>query len=96
MQRQGMLTEERRGTPFVFLAAVLYSIGGRCIKLILWNGLSINSARNIVSLLVVGGYMALTTAANTIVLPFTAPIFAVMLVALFWGKRPALEHAEGI
>lgn len=119
MQRQGMSAEERRGTLFVFLAAVLYSIGGLCIKLIPWNGLSINSARNMVSLAVVGGYVALTrgrlrwnrwvalgalcvcgtnilfslankmtTAANTIVLQFTAPIFVVLLTALFWRKRP--------
>ena len=60
MQRQGHLTERQRGTLFVFLAAVLYSIGGLCIKVIPWNGLSINSARNVVALLVVGGYLAPT------------------------------------
>lgn len=118
MQRQGM-TEKQRGTLFVFLAAVLYSIGGLCIKVIPWNGLSINSARNMVALLVVGGYIALsrhglrfnrwialgalsvcgtnvlfsmanklTTAANTIVLQFTAPIFVILLAAVFWKKRP--------
>lgn len=119
MQRQGFLSERQRGTLFVFLAAVLYSIGGLCIKVIPWNGLSINSARNMVSLLVVGGYLLLsrhrlrwnrwialgavsvcgtnvlfsmankmTTAANTIVLQFTAPIFVVLLTAIFWKKRP--------
>ena len=119
MQRQGILTERQRGTLFVFLAAVLYSIGGLCIKVIPWNALSINSARNIVSLVVVGGYLVLarhrlrlnrwiflgaisvcgtnvlfsmanklTTAANTIVLQFTAPIFVVLLSALFWKRRP--------
>lgn len=118
MQRQGM-TENQRGTLFVFLAAVLYSIGGLCIKVIPWNGLSINSARNMVALLVVGGYLAisrhglrfnrwialgalsvcgtnvlfsmankLTTAANTIVLQFTAPIFVILLGVLFWRKKP--------
>ena len=40
---------ERRGVLFVFLAAALYSIGGLCIKVIPWNGMSINGARNIVS-----------------------------------------------
>lgn len=119
LQRQGLLTERQRGTLFVFLAAVLYSIGGLCIKVIPWNGLSINSARNIVALLVVGGYLVLsrhrlrlnrwialgalsvcgtnvlfsvanklTTAANTIVLQFTAPIFVILLTALFWRKKP--------
>ena len=114
-----LLTKKQRGTLFVFLAAVLYSIGGLCIKVIPWNGLSINSARNMVALLVVGGYLALaqhrprwnrwialgavsvcgtnvlfslanklTTAANTIVLQFTAPVFVVVLSLLFWRKRP--------
>ncbi len=119
MQRQKGLTREQRGTICVFLAAVLYSIGGLCIKVIPWNGMSINSARNIVSVLVVGGYLAairhpprcnrwialgavsvcgtnilfslankLTTAANTIVLQFTAPIFVMLLSVLFWRRRP--------
>ena len=52
--------QERRGVWFVFLAAVLYSIGGLCIKVIPWNGMSINSARNIVSVVVVGGYLLIT------------------------------------
>ena len=55
---------KRRGTWFVFFAAVLYSIGGLCIKVIPWNGMSINSARNMVSVLVVGGYL-LATGAQT-------------------------------
>jgi len=113
------LAVRRRGTLFVFFAAVLYSIGGLCIKVIPWNGMSINSARNIVSVFVVGGYLLitghrpklnrfvllgalcvcgtnvlyslankLTTAANTIVLQFTAPIFVVLLSVVFWKKRP--------
>ena len=104
---------------FVFLAAVLYSIGGLCIKVIPWNGLSINGGRNMVALLVIGGYLLatrhrprfnrwilvgavcicgtntlftvankLTTAANTIVLQFTAPIFVILLSVVFWKRRP--------
>lgn len=120
MQRQDPdLRQRRLGTLCVFIAAVLYSIGGLCIKVIPWNGMSINSARNIVALVVVGGYLAisrhrprfnrwialgtvsvcgtnvlfslankLTTAANTIVLQFTAPIFVILLGILFWKKRP--------
>lgn len=118
MQRQ-LMTVERRNTLFVFLAAVLYSLGGLCIKVIPWNGLSINGARNIVAVLVVGGFLLvtrhrlrwnrfialgalcvcgtnilfsvankLTTAANTIVLQFTAPIFVILLTILFWKKKP--------
>jgi len=111
----------QRGTLFVFLAAVLYSIGGLCIKVIPWNGMSINSARNLVSIAVIGAYLALTrhrlrlnrfvalgavsvcgtntlfslankltTAANTIVLQFTAPIFVMLLSSLFWKKKPKM------
>ena len=119
MHDQYFLAEKRRNTLFVFLAAILYSIGGLCIKLIPWNGMSINGARNMAALLVVGGYLSLsrhrlrlnrwillgavsvcgtnvlfslanklTTAANTIVLQFTAPIFVILLAAIFWKKRP--------
>lgn len=110
---------QRLGTLYVFLAAVLYSIGGLCIKLIPWHGMSINGGRNMISVLVVGGYLLLTrhrprwnkwialgagcvcgtnilftlankmtTAANAIVLQFTAPIFVILLSLLFWRKRP--------
>jgi len=104
----------------VCFSAVLYSIGGLCIKLIPWNGISINSARNLVSVLVIGLYLVLTrhrlrfnrfigigslcvcgttllfcvankltTAANTIVLQFTAPIFVIILSVLFWKRKPS-------
>ena len=109
----------RRGTVCVFLAAVLFSIGGLCFKVIPWNALSINSARNILALAVIAAFLAvtrhrlrcnrwillgalcvcgtnvlyalankLTTAANTIVLQFTAPIFVIVLGILFWHKKP--------
>ncbi len=119
MQRQGVLAAKHRGTLCVFLAAVLYSIGGLCIKVIPWNGMSINGGRNLIALVVIGGYLAatrhppkvnrgvlvgavcicgtntlftlankLTTAANTIVLQFTAPIFVMLLSAVLFRKRP--------
>lgn len=109
----------RRGTRFVFYAAVLYSIGGLCIKVIPWNAMSINSGRNILSMLVIGGFLCLThhpirfnrwialgaisvcgtntlytlankltTAANAIVLQYTAPVFVILLSLLFWRKKP--------
>ena len=109
---------QQRNTLFVFLAAVLYSIGGLCIKVIPWNGLSINSARNIVAVMVVGLFLVfsrhklrfnrwialgslcvcgtnvlfsmankMTTAANTIVLQFTAPIFVIILSAVLLKKE---------
>ncbi len=107
------------GTLCVFLAALLYSIGGLCIKVIPWNGMSINGGRTMIALVVIGIYLALirhkprfnrwvflgslcifgtnalysvanklTTAANTIVLQFTAPIFVIVFSALFWKRRP--------
>ncbi len=117
--KRGQGLARHKGTLCVFFAAVLYSIGGLCIKVIPWNGLSINAGRNIVALLVVGGYLLLTghrprlnkwvalgaasvcgtnvlftlankmtTAANAIVLQFTAPIFVILLSMIFWKKRP--------
>ena len=50
---------QTNGTLFVAVSALLYSIGGLCIKLIPWNGLSINGARTAIALLVIGGYMLL-------------------------------------
>ncbi len=41
-----------RGILFVFLSAVCFSIGGLFVKMIPWNGLAINSARNIISFLI--------------------------------------------
>lgn len=109
----------QRGTLYVFLSAVLYSIGGLCIKLIPWSGIAINGARTAIALVVIGLYLIatkhkprlnrwvvlgalavcgtntlyavankLTTAANTIVLQFTAPIFVILFSLLIFRKRP--------
>lgn len=103
----------------VFLAAILYSLGGVCIQVIPWSGMSINSGRNLIALVVIGLYLwrtghrprfnpwiglgavaicgtntlftmanKMTTAANAIVLQFTAPIFVLLLTALVWRKLP--------
>ena len=110
---------ENRGTLCVFLAAVFYSIGGLCIKVIPWNGMSINGGRTAIALVVIGAYLwvvkhplrlnrwvalgalcvfgtnalfsvanKLTTAANTIVLQFTVPIFVMLFSTLFFRKKP--------
>ena len=42
--------EEYSGVVLVFLAAILYSLGGVCIKVIPWSGMSINSGRNLIAL----------------------------------------------
>ena len=114
-----VLSARQRGTLYVFLAAVLYSIGGLCIKLIPWGGMAINGGRTAIALVVIGLYLAaprhkpkmnlwvlvgalavcgtnilfsiankLTTAANAIVLQFTAPIFVILFSILLFGKRP--------
>ena len=113
------MSEHQRGTLCVFLAAVLYSIGGLCIKLIPWSGMAINGARTAIALVVIGLYLKvthhkprmnlwilvgavsvcgtnilfsiankLTTAANTIVLQFTAPIFVILFSIFLFGKKP--------
>ena len=54
-----VLSARQRGTFCVFLAAVLYSIGGLCIKLIPWSGMAINGARTAIALVVIGLYLKL-------------------------------------
>lgn len=114
-----VLSARQKGTLCVFLAAVLYSIGGLCIKLIPWGGMAVNGGRTAIALVVIGAYLKLThhrpkmnlwvlvgalavcgtnilfsiankltTAANTIVLQFTAPIFVILFSVLFFGKKP--------
>lgn len=114
------MTKEQKGTLCVFWAAVLYSIGGLCIKVIPWNGMSINGGRTAIALVIIALYLKvvrhrirlnrwiflgalavcgtnilfsiankLTTAANTIVLQFTAPIFVILFSILFFHKQPA-------
>ena len=115
----GVVSAKQRGVLCVFAAAVLYSIGGLCIKVIPWNGMSINGARTAVALVVIGLYLwairhkprmnrwvllgalavcgtnilfsianKMTTAANAIVLQFTAPIFVMVFTAIFFRRRP--------
>lgn len=51
------MNEKQRGTLFVFLAAVLYSIGGLCIKVIPWSGIAVNGGRTAIALAVIGVYL---------------------------------------
>ena len=114
------MTQNRtRGVLCVFAAAVLYSVGGLCMKVIPWSGLAINGGRTAIALVVIGAYLLvvrhplrmnrwvlvgtlcifltntlfamankMTTAANAIVLQFTAPIFVILFSLMFWHKRP--------
>ncbi|MCF0122899.1 MAG: EamA family transporter [Ruminiclostridium sp.] len=114
-----MAMTSRKGLLFVFIASVLFSIGGLCVKVIPWNSLSINSFRSIISVCillvfakvthrklkftpgVLAGAVAmcatttlyaaankLTTAANTILLQFTAPVFVILFLMLFFKEKP--------
>lgn len=113
------MSKRQAGTLCVFLAAVLYSIGGLCMKVIPWSGMAINGGRTAIALVVIGGYLALvkhplrcnrwimlgalcvfganllfslankmTTAANAIVLQFTAPIFVLIFTMVFFKRKP--------
>ena len=44
------MAERQKGTLYVFIAALLYSIGGLCIKLIPWNGMAVNGGRTAIAL----------------------------------------------
>ena len=108
-----------KGTVYIVITAILFSIGGACVKLVPWSPMAINSARNIISVIIIGIYLIktkhkivvnryvllgalclcatttlyvyankLTTAANTIVLQFTAPIFVIFILWIFMKERP--------
>lgn len=103
----------------MFLAAVLYSTGGLCMKLIPWSGIALNGGRSMIALAVYAAFLLathhklrinrwillgaiavcgtnvlfamankMTTAANSIVLQYTAPIFVILLSIFFLRKRP--------
>lgn len=49
-----------KGTIYVLLSAIFFSLGGLLIKLIPWSSITIQGVRSIFSSLVIGGYMFLT------------------------------------
>ena len=51
------MSSKQKGPLLVFLAAVFYSIGGLCIKVIPWGGMAINGGRTAIALVVIGGYL---------------------------------------
>ncbi len=110
---------KRLGTVMMLLASFCFSLGGLLIKVIPWNPLAINGARNAISCCVIGLFMLatrhrlkishtvlagavsmagvttlftiankLTTAGNTIILQYTAPVWIVLLMFFFFGKKP--------
>ena len=111
--------KQSKGIFYVLMAAVLFSIGGLCIKLVPWSPLAINGTRNLISAILIGINLKvthhkivlnpavlfgavcmaatttlftiankLTTAANTIVLQLTAPVFVILLMWIFFKERP--------
>ena len=107
------------GTAAMLAASLCFSTGGLLMKLIPWNPLAINGARNAIAACVIGLYILathhklkfnptvlagaislagvttlyaiankLTTAGNTIILQYTAPIWIVILMFLFFGQKP--------
>ena len=111
--------KQSKGIFCVLVAAMLFSLGGLCIKLVPWSPLAINGTRNLISVIIIGVYLKvighkvvinptvlfgavcmsatttlftiankLTTAANTIVLQFTAPVFVIFLMWMFFKERP--------
>ena len=111
--------ETKKGLILIFLASVLFSLGGLLIKVIPWQALTINAWRCGVSVcilllfakvthhklkltpgvlagaaamcLTVSSYALankLTTAANTILIQFTCPVFVILFLWLFFHEKP--------
>lgn len=114
--------ESIKGTLYVLLSAICFSLGGILIKLLPWASLTIQGMRSVFSLLTITVYMLIThhrfhfnrsvvagallnfvmattfviankmtTAANAIVLQFTEPVFVILLLWIFYHKKPTKE-----
>lgn len=57
MEKRTLDKESLKGTIFVLLSAVCFSLGGVLIKSIPWSSVTIQGIRSIFSSLVIGGYM---------------------------------------
>ncbi|MCR4951396.1 MAG: DMT family transporter [Solobacterium sp.] len=112
--------EKRRlGIAAMLAASLCFSLGGLLMKIIPWNPLAINGARNLIACCVIGLYIRfikhplkcngtvlfgavalaatttlyavankLTTAGNTIVLQYTAPIWIIVFMYFLFGQKP--------
>ena len=54
------MSKEKRATLYVFASAVLFSIGGLCVKVIPWSGITINGVRSLISVLILLVYFKIT------------------------------------
>ena len=117
----------RKGTAAMLCASFCFSLGGLFIKVIPWNPLAINGARNLIACCVIGLYLLatrhrlkwnytvfvgavcmagvttlyavankLTTAGNTIILQYTAPMWIILFMFLFFGTRPGRKEITAI
>ena len=113
------IDHKKTGITAMILASLCFASGGLFIKLIPWNPLAINGARNLIASAVIGIYIIIkghrltfnftvfsgavcmagvttlfsvankmTTAGNAIILQYTAPIWIVILMFVFFGKKP--------
>ena len=129
MTEQKTYTSDRKRLALVMMlaASICFSTGGLFMKLIPWNPLAINGARNLIACVVIGIYLIvikhklvinptvligalcmagvttgyavankLTTAGNTIILQYTAPIWIMIMVYFFFGKKPSIAGAISI
>lgn len=129
MTEQKTYTSDRKQLALVMMlaASICFSTGGLFMKLIPWNPLAINGARNLIACVVIGIYFIvikhklvinptvligalcmagvttgyavankLTTAGNTIILQYTAPIWIMIMVYFFFGKKPSTAGAISI
>ena len=129
MTKQKTYPSERKRLALVMMlgASICFSTGGLFMKLIPWNPLAINGARNLIACVVIGIYLIvikhkliinptvligalcmagvttgyavankLTTAGNTIILQYTAPIWIMIMVYFFFGKKPSTTGAISI
>ena len=117
----------RKGTAAMLAASFCFSLGGLFIKVIPWNPLAINGARNLIACCVIGLYILvcrhrlkwnmtvflgalsmagvttlfaiankMTTAGNTIILQYTAPIWIILFMFLFFGTKPGRREITAI
>ena len=54
---KGFNMSNLKGTVYVLISAIFFSLGGLLIKLIPWSSISIQGARSVFSSLVIGSYM---------------------------------------